>query len=70
MITAAAGVLFGLDAIVALVVSSSWIDLALFGASAIALGSILDRHGVAIKLRLTQWYSKTKEEKQANALEI
>ena len=69
-VTATAGVLFGLDAIMALVVGSSWIELAVFGASAIALGSILDRHGVAIKLRLTQWYSKTKEGKEASALEI
>ena len=69
-VTAAVGILFGLDAIVALVIGSSWIDLALFGASAIAMGSILDRHGVAIKLRLTQWYSKTQEDKEVSALEI
>ena len=70
IITVAAGVLFGLEAIVQLVVRSSWIDLAVFGASAIALGSILDRHGVAIRLRLQQWYGKTREDKEENALEI
>jgi len=53
--TVLAGVFFGLDAIVTFVVAASWIDLAIFGASAIALGSLLDRHGVALKLRLGKW---------------
>ena len=67
LVTLGAGVLFGFDAIVQLIITSSWIDLAIFGASAIALGSILDRHGVAIKLRLTQWYGGANKEE--NALE-
>ncbi len=50
-----AGVVFGIEPIVDLVVRSNWIDLAVFGAAAIALGSLLDRHGVAIRLRLTKW---------------
>jgi len=54
-ITMIAGIFFGLDAIIALVVASSWVDLAIFGASAITLGSVLDRHGVALKLRLVKW---------------
>ncbi|MDJ0759039.1 MAG: hypothetical protein QNJ19_06540 [Woeseiaceae bacterium] len=70
IITVAAGVLFGLEAIVQLVVRSSWIDLAVFGASAIALGSLLDRHGVAIRLRLSQWYGNAREDKEESALEI
>ena len=70
ILTTTAGVLFGLDAIVALVIDSSWIDLAIFGASAIALGSVLDRHGVAIKLRLTQWYHRNRDDNEASALEI
>ncbi len=70
ILTVAAGVLFGFDAIVQLVVRSSWIDLAIFGASAIALGSILDRHGVAIRLRVSQWYDKAREDKEESALEI
>ena len=68
LITLGAGALFGFDAIVQLVITSSWIDLAIFGASAIALGSVLDRHGVAIKLRLTSWLSSTNKDKDAIAL--
>jgi uncharacterized membrane protein YecN with MAPEG domain len=56
LVTLGAGVLFGFDAIVQLIITSSWVDLAIFGASAIALGSVIDRHGVAIKLRLAKWY--------------
>jgi hypothetical protein len=65
--TLGAGVLFGFDAIVQLIITSSWIDLAIFGATAIALGSIIDRHGVAIKLRITRWYETAN--KEAIALE-
>ncbi len=64
LIALAAGVSFGFDAIVALVVQSSWIDLAIFGGSAIVLGSVLDRHGVALKLRLARWYRGAKESHQ------
>ena len=60
--TAGMGVMFGFDALLRLVVTSSWIDLAIFGALAIALGSVLDRHGVAIKLRLANWLSPSKKE--------
>jgi hypothetical protein len=55
LVTLGAGIVFGHDAILQLIVNSSWIDLAIFGAGAIALGSVLDRHGIAIKLRLTHW---------------
>jgi hypothetical protein len=55
-LTIIASVLFGFDAMLALVLASSWIDLAVFGACAIALGSVLDRHGVAINLRLANWF--------------
>lgn len=64
LVALAAGVSFGFDAIVALVVQSSWIDLAIFGGSAIVLGSVLDRHGVAMKLRLARWYRGAKETRQ------
>ena len=67
LVTLGAGVLFGFDAIVQLIITSSWVDLAIFGASAIALGSIIDRHGVALKLRITRWYESTG--KQQIALE-
>ena len=64
-LTLGAGALFGFDAILQLIVSSSWVDLAIFGASAIVLGSVLDRHGVAIKLRLTNWLSNADKERIA-----
>ena len=69
LITLGAGASFGLDEIVQMVITSSWIELAVFGASAIMLGSILDRHGVAIKLRLANWYAGDKEDDKAIALE-
>jgi hypothetical protein len=69
IITAISGAYFGFEAIVLLVMSSSWIDLAVFGASAIALGSLVDRHGVAIKLRLQKWFSSVGAQKDQVALE-
>jgi hypothetical protein len=65
LVTLGAGVLFGFDAILQLVISSSWIDLAIFGAGAIALGSVLDRHGAAVKLRLMHWMEVAGRKKQA-----
>ena len=62
-ITLIAGAWFGFDEVVRLIMTSSWIDLAIFGASAIALGSIVDRHGVAIKLRLVKWFDTVGEQK-------
>ena len=67
--TLIAGTMFGLDEIVQLIMTSSWIDLAIIGASAIALGSVLDRHGAAIKLRLVHWFSNERREKDPMALE-
>jgi hypothetical protein len=64
-----AGVLFGFDALLALVLASSWIDLAIFGACAIALGSVLDRHGVAINLRLANWFGAISKRRQEIALD-
>ena len=69
LVTLGAGVLFGFDALVQLIITSSWIDLALFGAGAIVLGSILDRHGVAIKLRLTRWYDNANSDEKEIALD-
>lgn len=69
VVTSAAGVVFGFDDIVQLIVRSSWIDLAIFGASAIALGSVVDRHGVVIKLRLNKWFNAVGEQKESIALE-
>ena len=66
--TVFAGLFFGFDEVVKLVVSSSWVELAVFGASAIALGSLLDRHGVPMKLRLTKWIEGFSGDKQEIAL--
>lgn len=69
LITATAGVLFGFDAMVAVVMSSGWVELALFGACAITAGSVLDRHGVAMKLRLTNWLGSVRQQNEAIALD-
>ncbi len=65
LVTLGAAVLFGFDAVLRLIVTSSWIELAVFGAAAIALGSVLDRHGVAVKLRITRWLSESDRKREA-----
>jgi len=65
LVTSVAGVMFGFEEIVQLIVNSSWIDLAIFGASAIALGSIVDRHGVVIKMRLEKWFNAVGEQNES-----
>ena len=69
MITLIAGVMFGFNEIVAFVMTSGWIELAVFGATAIALGSVVDRHGIAMKLRLVKWFNAIGEQSRPNALE-
>ncbi len=69
IMTAIASVLFGFDALLSLVLQSSWIDLAIFGACAITLGSVLDRHGVAINLRLATWFGAVPEPEEVTALD-
>ena len=69
VVTMVAAFFFGFDEIVQLIIKSSWIDLAIFGASAIALGSLLDRHGIVIKLRLQQWFAATGEKNVEIALD-
>lgn len=68
-VTLIAGAWLGFDEIVRLIMTSSWIDLAIFGASAIVLGSIVDRHGVAIKLHLVRWFDTVAEPKGQVSLE-
>lgn len=68
-ITVIAGVVFGFDSLLELVVASSWIDLAIFGACAIAMGSVLDRHGPAVKLRLVQWLGTVSKRRPEIALD-
>jgi hypothetical protein len=62
MITLFAGFFFGFDSVLQLILKSSWIDLAIFGASAIALGSLVDRHGIAFKLRFIKWFNAIDEQ--------
>jgi hypothetical protein len=69
VMTLIAGALFGFADIVQFVMTSSWIELAIFGASAIALGSVLDRHGVAIKLHLVRWFNAISEQKDQFVLD-
>lgn len=69
VLTLVAGALFGFDPLVELVLDSSWIDLAIFGAVAITLGSVLDRHGVVIKLRLVKWFDAISEQRARVAIE-
>ena len=67
--TMTASVVFGFEPLLQLVVNSSWIDLAIFGACAIALGSVLDRHGVAVNMRLADWFGTPKARDQEIALD-
>jgi len=69
VITMIASAVFGFDPLLQLVVNSSWVDLAIFGACAIALGSVLDRHGVAINLRLAEWFGTPKSHDREIALD-
>ena len=68
-VTILAGVVFGFDPIVAYVVTSSWVDLAIFGFCAITLGSLLDRYGVALKLHLGKWADGLRERREEIALD-
>ncbi len=68
-VTTVAAAMFGFDEIARLIIRSSWIELAIFGAGAIVLGSVLDRHGVVIKLRLVQWFDAVGKKKEEIALE-
>ena len=54
MLTMLAAATLGFDEFVDLVTASNWITLAIIGAAAIALGSLLERHGVAIKLAVIE----------------
>ena len=68
-VTMIASVFLGFEPLLELVVNSSWVDLAIFGAGAIALGSVLDRHGVAINLRLADWFGAPNKRDQEIALD-
>lgn len=69
VITVLAGLSFGFDAMFDLVLASSWVDLAIFGAVAIVVGSVLDRHGVAVKLKFRQSVDMLRKRPRAIALD-
>ena len=66
--TLIASLLFGVEALLALVLASSWIDLAIFGACAITLGSILERHGVAINVYLAKRFGRISQHNEEVSL--
>lgn len=55
VVTLAAATWFGFGAVVDLVRTANWIALAATGASIIGLGSLLERHGVAMRIALVRW---------------
>jgi len=63
-LTVLAGVAFGFSEFVELIFDSSWIELAIFGATSIALGSLLDRHGASLKMRLGSWLNELGKARQ------
>jgi hypothetical protein len=69
VVTIVASLMFGFEAMLAVVLTSSWIDLAIFGAFAIAAGSVLDRHGVAMKLKITNWIASLRQREEVIVLD-
>lgn len=54
-VTVGCAALFGYEALRDLVLDTSWMTLAAVGASAIVAGSVLDRHGIALRQRARHW---------------
>jgi hypothetical protein len=54
-LTLLAATYFGFGPFLELIFMSNWISLAIFGACAIVLGSLVDRHGATLKLRVDKW---------------
>ncbi len=68
LLTILSAVWFGSDPVVHLVRDASWVTLAVIGASAIALGSLLERHGVAMKIAVVRWTEGFNKNKEAVAV--
>jgi hypothetical protein len=68
-VTAFAGAVFGFSAFIEMIAHSSWVDLAIFGAAAIALGSLLDRHGASMKIRMEKWLKRIAGSRRNRGLE-
>ncbi|MDH3642482.1 MAG: hypothetical protein OES38_10330 [Gammaproteobacteria bacterium] len=64
VLTVLAGAAFGFSDAIDLIFHSSWVELAIFGAASIALGSLLDRHGASLKLRLNGWLNEVGKARQ------
>ncbi len=54
IVTAILGISFGFDDLITILFSGNWVVLGSLGVIAIILGSILERHGVAVKLWIKQ----------------
>lgn len=54
------GAVLGFGELVALFRRADWVDLALLGGGAIAVGSLLDRHGAALRLRAERWLGRAR----------
>ena len=64
VLTALTGLFLGFDDLLELVLHSNWIELALMGAAAITLASVLDRHGAALKLHAIRWFNAVAERRR------
>ncbi len=64
VLTTLAGLFFGFDEMLKLVLHSNWVELALMGAAAITLASVLDRHGAALKLNAIRWFNAVGERRR------
>ena len=64
ILTIAIGVWYGFAPVLEMFLTSSWISLAVFGASAIALGSLVERHGAAVRLRVVRWTQARREQER------
>lgn len=66
MLAAAA---LGFEPLAELVMASSWIALAGFGAAAIALGSVIERHGVRLKLFVVERAGALRQQREQTVLD-
>jgi len=64
VLTMLTGLFFGFDDMLRLVLHSNWVELALMGAAAITLASVLDRHGAALKLNAIRWFNAVGERRR------
>ena len=69
VITMLAAAALGFEPIAELVMASSWMALAIFGAASIALGSLVERHGVAIRLFVVERAAALQQEREEDVLD-